>query len=168
MTEETRTIADWRQAVACGSTLWGFLDWLQVGNTTRDAYEPAPVPPYLDEEHLSFTILPNGDLRMEANVPARMLLAESDQGWEYSPAMMRMMEEFSCNGSYTLFDPSRGNPYVGLTDVPCIAESLDLADSGQRFVRGRLWIYKDGTWCNYVEDLIECGEAIFTLVGERG
>ena len=59
-----------------------------------------------------------------------------------------MLEQYSCNGSYAFFDAGQGNPFVGLTNAPCIAEAMDTDNDGTNIIRGEFWCY--------VEYMIKC------------
>lgn len=76
--------------------------------------------------------------------------------------MLDLMEPYSCNGSYTMFDAGTANPFVGLTDAPCIAEEMSCDDDGDNQVEGRLWWFPNYMVRSYVQDLIDTGETIFT------
>ena len=54
-------------------------------------------------------------------------------------ALCEGMESYSCNGSFTPFDAGAANPFVGLTDAPCIAETMDYKDDGRAVIVGRFW-----------------------------
>lgn len=71
------------------------------------------------------------------------------------------LESYSCNGSYTYFNAGEGNPFVGLSDAPCIAESVDYDDNGHATVQGEFWYYPDYMLKCPVEEMIENGYVIF-------
>ena len=77
-----------------------------------------------------------------------------------------LFEPYSCNGSYALFDAGDANPFVGLTDAPCIAESMDYLDDGTKEIIGNCWYYSEYMINDFVSKLIENGEVIFTLARE--
>lgn len=78
--------------------------------------------------------------------------------------MYDIFESYSTNGSFTSFDASDANPFVGLTSAPCIAESIDYHDDGSAHVVGRLWYYQDYAVSCPLEELIETGQVKFYLV----
>ena len=88
---------------------------------------------------LTFKILDNGNLSVTADLPGE-IQEMIDDGKDYWQIMSDLFEETACNGSYTVFDGSVGNPYVGLTDATCVAESLDVDDEGNKTIDG------DGFW----------------------
>lgn len=67
------------------------------------------------------------------------------------------------NGSYWPFDAGRGNPMVGLTSAPCIAEGMDVLDDGTHVIEGRLWWYPNYMVRSPVDELVETGRTIFSL-----
>jgi hypothetical protein len=110
------------------------------------------------------TILPNGDLKLTASNEGRKELAE----WfaldrNYWTMMADIFEPYSSNGSYEPFDGGDGNPFVGLTSAPCIAESLDTDDDGNREVIGNFWYYNDYCITDDMEELKNKGYVIYTL-----
>lgn len=74
-----------------------------------------------------------------------------------------MTECYWTNGSYQPFDAGQGNPFVGLTDAPCIAESMDYADDGQATIQGNFWYYGDYMITSFIEVLIRDKRVVFTL-----
>lgn len=73
-----------------------------------------------------------------------------------------LFEQYSSNGGYTLFDPSNGNPFIGLTNAPCVAESLvDIDDWGTLAIQGDFWYYPDYQTTNWVELLVTTGRVEF-------
>lgn len=77
-----------------------------------------------------------------------------------------LLEPYSCNGSYAFFDAGDGNPFVGLTDAPCIAEQLDYLDDGAIEIIGNFWYYDNYMIKSFIDELVELGEVIFTLASE--
>lgn len=78
-----------------------------------------------------------------------------------------MLEQYSCNGSYTFFDAGDANPFVGLTDAPCIAEAMDIDDDGYNIIRGEFWCYVDYMFKCPVETLLNKGRVVFSCVGTK-
>lgn len=111
--------------------------------------------------------MPNGDLLVTADNAMRSNLAEalrSDRG--YWSAFADLFESYSCNGSYTPFDAGEGNPFVGLTSAPCIAESMDYPDSGEAEIVGRLWWFPHYAIDDPLQELARHGRTVFTLADE--
>lgn len=78
-----------------------------------------------------------------------------------------MLEQYSCNGSYTFFDAGQGNPFVGLTEAPCIAESMDIDDDGENIIQGEFWCYTEYMLKCPVETLLSEGSVVFSNVGAK-
>jgi hypothetical protein len=64
------------------------------------------------------------------------MLAAGRSWWS---VLADVFEPYSCNGSFTPFDAGDGNPFVGLTEAPCVAECMTWDDDGQAAIDGRLW-----------------------------
>lgn len=113
------------------------------------------------------TILANGDLKITISDEDRDELhdaIESEQG--FWSIMAELFEHYACNGSYEPFDAADGNPFVGLTGAPCIAERMDVDDDGERTIDGEFWYFGDYMIADPLEELEETGEVIFTLARE--
>lgn len=109
------------------------------------------------------TILPNGNLKVTAGNEARSDIARGLKERGYWSAFADAFESYSCNGYYTPFDAGDGNPFVGLTSAPCIAESMDCADDGARSVAGRLWYFPDYCLRDPLQELARKGATEFEL-----
>lgn len=72
------------------------------------------------------------------------------------------LEHYSCNGSYTPFNAGNANPFVGLTDAPCIAESMIYHDDGELEINGDAWFYDNYMIRCPIQEMIEKGYVIFT------
>lgn len=72
-----------------------------------------------------------------------------------------MLEQYACNGSYTFFDAGASNPFVGLTDAPCIAEAMDTDDEGNNIILGEFWYFGNYMIECPVDTLIKYGRVIF-------
>lgn len=110
------------------------------------------------------TVLSSGDLEItlwdadDHDELAEMVEdGKSDQAWHEG------FEHYSCNGSYTPFDAGEGNPCVGLTSAPCIAESLDVDDDGSKEIVGAFWYFGQYMLVDYVEEILREGRVVFTL-----
>ncbi|MDV7398515.1 hypothetical protein RZS08_44325, partial [Arthrospira platensis SPKY1] len=68
---------------------------------------------------ITISITALGDLEITASIEARQSLRETANGEgdypDFPTEMFDLMERYSANGSYTLFDAGQGNPFVGLT-----------------------------------------------------
>lgn len=72
-------------------------------------------------------------------------------------------EGYWANGMYWPFDAGHGNPFVGLSSAPCIAESMDVDDDGLCTINGRFWYFPDYMVVNPMQILKEHGEVEFDL-----
>lgn len=77
-----------------------------------------------------------------------------------------LLESFSCNGSYAYFNAGNGDPFVGLSSAPCIADALDYTDDGRAKVVGRFWYFARYELENELESLANCGKVVFDFGGE--
>ena len=152
---QTEALRDaWLNAVLRGDTESSLAGWAVLYRSSlRGDDNPA----------LDIHVMRDGRLQIIANHPARCMLNEDDNNGEYSNAMFSLFEEYATNGRYALFDAGDGNPFVGLTSAPCIAESMSVDDDGVIDVAGRLWYYQNYMLRNYVDDLVEQGFAVFDL-----
>lgn len=107
-------------------------------------------------------ILPNGNLLATADNEGRHHIARylKRNYWE---AMALAFEPYSVNGSFTPFDAGDGNPFVGLTSAPCVAESMDCDDKGKRSIAGRLWWFPDYAIRDPLDELARRGRTEFAL-----
>lgn len=108
-------------------------------------------------------ILKNGNLKLSLddaeNDSAELQEMSSEK--DTVSILCEGMEHYSCNGSYTPFDAGQGNPFVGLTNAPCIAESLDYDDEGTATIEGKLWYYADYQFTDPIQEILERGFVIF-------
>jgi hypothetical protein len=107
--------------------------------------------------------LSNGNLRITANNDARAWLKEACAENGYWSVLSDAFEGYSTNGGFTPFDAGDANPFVGLTSAPCIAESMDYPDSGQREVVGRLWCFERYMIDDPLDELKRFGRTTFQL-----
>jgi len=111
--------------------------------------------------NLTITKTPTGiTLTVDAEAQEALTGLTSDHPNE----MYDLFEPYSCNNSYTLFDSANGNPFVGLTEAPCIAESMGTDDEGERKVVGDFYYYNYYMITSYVEELATTGKTFFHLV----
>lgn len=82
---------------------------------------------------------------------------------DYWRAMADLFEHAACNGSFTVSDAGDGNPFVGLTSAPCVAECMHYADDGTAEIEGRLWFSPNYAVENELETLAETGRFVWTL-----
>lgn len=109
---------------------------------------------------ISVTELPDGRLRITMPPGPRTEVREGTQhGWW--PTLQCLFEPYYTNGSYEPFDAGDGNPFVGLTSAPCIAESMTTAENGERTVLGKLWWFPDYMVRDPLAELLETGVVYF-------
>lgn len=115
---------------------------------------------------MDITILENGRLRLSIESISQEDLQDlKGRAQEVNELAFlgELMEPYSTNGGFTPFDAGEGNPFVGLTDAPCIAESLQVADDGAQTVEGRVWWFPDYAIKSPVAELLEKGSVEFPL-----
>ena len=109
---------------------------------------------------MQVTVLENGSLQIRAekedadDIESVMELSDDD-------ALAELLESYWTNGSYYPFDAGQGEPFVGLTCAPCIAEHMDYSDTGKRSIDGRLWWYPDYMISSPIQKLKNEGVVIF-------
>ena len=101
-------------------------------------------------------------MTVDAETQAELKRALDHDDLNYWNAMFDLFEYERCNGSYEPFDAGRGNPFVGLTDAPCVAESMDCDDDGNQSVDGRLWYSASYDLENELETLAKTGRFVWT------
>ena len=116
-----------------------------------------------DQSELTIEIDANQNLVLMANDAARDCLREDSDQTDHGNVIYDLFEPYSTNGSYTLFDAGEGDPMVGLTSAPCIAESMIYGDDGMKTVDGRMWWYPDYAVSSYVDKLMATGRVVFQL-----
>lgn len=112
---------------------------------------------------ITCTILPNGNLRVTAGNEARSDIAHGLKTNDYWGTFAEAFESYSINGSFTPFNAGDGNPMVGLTCTPCIAESMDCDDDGNLSVNGHLWWFPDYMIRDPLEELAREGRTEFEV-----
>jgi len=106
----------------------------------------------------------SGNLWVVADSPEDQIeIKESLDKNGFWSTMAEIFEPYSCNGSFTPFDAGGANPFVGLTNAPCIAESMDYLDNGDSKIEGRFWYYPDYMIRCPLEELAETGSVRFYL-----
>lgn len=108
------------------------------------------------------TVNAKGDLELTIpDVSDRDYLREhAERG--YWSNMADAFERYSCNGSYTHFDASDANPFVGLTSAPCVAEAMNIDDRGNASIDGALWYFSDYAIENDLERLVTGDTVTYT------
>lgn len=112
---------------------------------------------------IQITKLDNGNLRLSVDSEMAENLRDNLEARGFWSAFCDLLEPFSANGSYEAFDAGDANPFVGLTSAPCIAESMDCADNGDKSINGNFWYFERYMIDCPLETLAETGEVIFNL-----
>lgn len=112
------------------------------------------------------TVLPCGSLEVTSDEESREELREARERG-YWQAFCELFESHMCNGGFTPFDAGDGNPFVGLTSAPCIAEELSADDAGRNHIFGRFWFFADYAIRDPLEELCDTGRTVFAY-GGRG
>ena len=109
--------------------------------------------------------LPNGDLLVTADNATRAGIKEAlaDERNGFWGVLADLFEGYFTNGSYEPFDAGDGNPFVGLTSVPCIAESMSYLDNGDKRIDGDFWYFDNYMLVDPLDELKRKGRVIFTL-----
>lgn len=112
----------------------------------------------------SVEVLPNGDLKVCAGNKARTWIKDEQLSGRFSDSILQDgMEHYWTNGGFEPFGAGEANPFVGLTCAPCIAETLDVLDNGEREVVGRLWYFDRYAIEDPMEQLKRTGKVVFNL-----
>ena len=112
-------------------------------------------------------VQPNGGLLITATQEGRDWIAEQQERERDSTSILiDALEPYWTNGSYTPFDAGTANPFVGLTEAPCIAEDMSHHDDGKREVVGKLWWFPEYMLVDPVEELRTKGRVVFTAAPE--
>ncbi len=111
----------------------------------------------------SIKVLPNGNLTVLAGNQARRWIKDQQQARTSDEILHDRTEPYWTNGSFAPFDAGQANPFVGLTNAPCIADTLQCHDNGQREIVGRCWYYGNYQVSDPMEALKRTGKVIFAL-----
>lgn len=115
--------------------------------------------------YFTATATADGNLLIQACNESRAWIKEEQQRDQTSDDILWFgFEGYWNNGGFHPFDAGLANPFVGLWSGPCIAESMDCDDDGDRSVYGRLWAFMDYCITDPVEELKTKGRVVFTLV----
>jgi hypothetical protein len=111
---------------------------------------------------VSCAILPNGNLRVTADNNTRSEIAAGMKR-DYWATLWEVFERHALNGSFEPFDAGNGDPFVGLTSAPCVAETMTINDDGSKEIIGRLWWFPNYMVQDPLEELKNRGATEFTL-----
>lgn len=112
---------------------------------------------------ITATVLEGGNLRLTASPEDLAELHDYDH-WGEVDVLTHGMEHYWTSGRFQPFDPGHGNPFIGLTEAPCIAESMEVLSNGQRMIVGRLWWYPQYELKDCIHELVKHGYVDFTFV----
>jgi len=116
---------------------------------------------------ITATLLASGDLQLTADNETRAWIKEQQAREVDSLSILSAgTDHYWTNGSYEPFDAGQANPFVGLTDAPCIAESMTVHDDGEREVIGCLWYFSAYMLRDPIEELKTRGRVVFSLARE--
>lgn len=115
-------------------------------------------------EQLTCKVLPSGNLLVTANTAMRSSIADGLKDNGYWSTMADAFESYSTNGGFTPFDAGEGNPFVGLSAAPCIAEAMDYRNPDELEVVGRLWVFTSYQVRDPLKELLTCGRTEFELI----
>lgn len=108
-------------------------------------------------------VMKSGALELTADREGIEWICEQvDLGRDSDTILMDGMERYWTNGGFTPFDAGMGNPFVGLTSAPCIAESMEIHENGDREVRGGLWFFSRYMLVDPMEELKQMGRVVFS------
>lgn len=111
-------------------------------------------------------IVPTGNLYIELTCEeTRRRLQDTLDIAGFWEALSNAFKTHVSKGHYTPVNPAEGKPYIGITNNPCIAESVYQEVDGSVVISGRLWHYQNHGVNNCpVRDLIETGKTTFQRV----
>lgn len=116
------------------------------------------------------TQLENGDLELTLDAAdenetddLKSEISEMQEKKDDLSILIEGTESYWTNGSFQPFDAGQGNPFVGLTESPCIAESMGYDDNGDAEIEGEFWYFGDYMIESFLDILKEKGKVIFTL-----
>lgn len=119
---------------------------------------------------MNIHILENGNLRLcfdsedEKEGIRHLPSAYDDVG-----LLQVLLEPYTVNGSFTPFDAGLANPPVGLTNAPCIAESMEVTEDGNIVSKGqRVWWFPNYQIRGPIDELLRngCVDFDFGFVSE--
>ena len=116
----------------------------------------------IPHSHLTCTVLSNGNLKPTADNAARGWLKEQQERRRSDLEILwDGLEGYWNNNNYEPFNAGQGNPLVGLSSAPCIAESMNVADDGTKTIYGRFWAFTEYMIESLAEQLKRRGFVIF-------
>ncbi len=110
---------------------------------------------------LNLNILENGNLEISFDESDREEIEEMLESKTDLDILLEGTEHYFTNGSFHPFDAGHANPYVGLTDATCIAESLDFDDDGEAEIEGAYWYDAHYALRCCITEMLESGKVVF-------
>lgn len=105
-----------------------------------------------------------GNLTLTLAAECRDEFAERMEAVGEDNALWEATESYWTNGSFQPFSAGDANPFVGLSDAPCIAECMDTHDNGEPEIVGRFWYFPAYMVKSYGQELLDTGRTTFNLV----
>jgi len=115
-------------------------------------------------ESLDLSVTPFGHLLISADPETIEKIREmrEDEAND-DDVLWELTERYWTNGSFQPFDAGAGNPFVGLTEAPCVAESITYLADGEKVIDGRFWYWPAYMTKSFVDEILEHGSVVFTL-----
>lgn len=111
---------------------------------------------------LLLTKTPKGALRLSFHAKDRAEILEMADTMSAFDILLEGTESYWTNGSYQPFDAGQGNPNIGLTDAPCIAECMHYDDEGEATIEGDFWFFNQYATECFIERMLNDGYVDFT------
>lgn len=110
---------------------------------------------------LNLTILETGNLEISFDESDREEIEEMLESKTDLDILLEGTEHYWTNGTFQPFDAGAGNPFVGLTDATCIAESLNYDDEGNAEIEGNFWYDAHYAIRCCITEMLENGKVVF-------
>lgn len=111
---------------------------------------------------LILTPKPSGALRLSFKAADRAEIVALQAEKTDLDILIEGTEHYWTNGSYHPFDAADGNPFVGLTGAPCIAQCLSHNEDGTITVDGDFWYHNAYMIDSFLDTMLEQGFVDFT------
>lgn len=108
---------------------------------------------------ITIDVMANGNIVLTPDDKQSLIDMHNQTGDDLS-ILCEALEHYSTNGSYT---PVSADQLGGLSQAPCIVESVDITDDGDLTPEGRVWWFPDYMIRNPIKEIIEDGYVIFHL-----
>ncbi len=104
---------------------------------------------------MEISILSNGGLLLSIDPDEREEIRDQLQASGELSTLIDLAEPYWTNGGFQPFDASAGNPFVGLTGAPCVAEAMSYDDEGKATVEGKLWWFPQYETVGLIDTLLD-------------